>query len=123
MDRGVRIADLELPPKVVDRQEPFVEEPFGGHREVPIIDWISDQNRTAIALHQARMLQSTSSSDLRPTYRPCRPIAAGMDRASRVPSIQRRPIGSRNEEGRFEKFAGGGEHRDSRCSHAVGGKP
>jgi hypothetical protein len=84
MDCGVRIAHQELPPKVVDRHEPFVQEPFGGHREVLIIDGVRHQDRTAIAFHRGRMLESTSSSDLRPTYRPCRPIAAGLDRVSRV---------------------------------------
>jgi len=51
MDRGVRIRDRELSPEVVDQQESVVEETFGSHRKVPVIDWVGYQDGSQMVRH------------------------------------------------------------------------
>ena len=75
MDGGIRIGDSELSAEVVDREESVVEETFGSHRKVPIIDWVGNQDGSRIVRHSESMSQPPRSAGLRSARRDCSGIA------------------------------------------------
>src|SRR5450432_3249909 len=65
MNGGVRIADAESRPEVVNRKEPLVEEALGRARELAVVHRVRDEDRTGIGRHSCRMRQSEPPSGFR----------------------------------------------------------